>query len=131
MWTLARLSKHPALSGYFELVHPIFWPILLWHLKKVALQVDDAGRDNALIRITWWGGVYLEYLGDRIEAPSAYRPLTLSRPHWSDESWSTALPAQFSPQALPFILLRDNGGGGSWPSQLTEGGLFPPALNTS
>ncbi len=109
MWTLARLSKHPALSGYFELVHPIFWPILLWHLKKVALQVDDAGRDNALIRITWWGGVYLEYLGDRITDPSAYRPLALTRAHWSDESWSTALPVQFAKEGTLFILPRSRG----------------------
>lgn len=89
MSDLARLAKHPALAGYFALVHPFFWPVLLWYLRKVAAQVDAAGRDGALIRITWWGGVYLEYLGDRADT---WKKPALTRALWSDPVRETHLP---------------------------------------
>ncbi len=100
MWNLARIAKHPLLSGYFELVHPFFWPVLLWQLMKVATQIDAAGSREALIYISWWGGVRIEYLGDKVETPSAHKLFSKLR------DWANPMPAPATLEAFRAILPR-------------------------
>ncbi|MBA4228164.1 MAG: hypothetical protein C0456_16215, partial [Hyphomonas sp.] len=96
MFSLARLRKEPALAQYFAFVHPFFWPVLIWQLGRAVAQVRAAGRCGALLRVMWWGGVRIEYLGDAAPSPSAYRPVEPTRKAWDDPSWATAIPVEIN-----------------------------------
>ncbi|MGE6697537.1 hypothetical protein ACQKH5_07595 [Hyphomonas sp. NPDC076900] len=122
MMSIARLSKEPALAEYFALVHPFFWWVFVWQMRIAAKHVQAAGRTGALIRISWWGRVRIEYLGDQRPDPSAYRPAEPTRKAWDDPSWSSSLPAIFNADApQPLFFPRANGGSGRAPSALTKG----------
>ncbi|MGE6698724.1 hypothetical protein ACQKH5_13595 [Hyphomonas sp. NPDC076900] len=122
MFSLARLRKEPALARYFAFVHPFFWPVLIWQLARAVDEVRAAGRCGAMLRVMWWGGVRIEYLGDAAPNPSAYRPVEPTRPHWSDPCWSSDLPAIFTAEAAhPFFFPRTSGGSGRPRSGLTKG----------
>ncbi|OZB13520.1 MAG: hypothetical protein B7X53_15915, partial [Hyphomonas sp. 34-62-18] len=73
-------------------------------------EVTAAGRRGALIRISWWGGVRIEYLGDPQPDPSVYRPLEPARKPWGDPVWSSAIPINLSPEAQPLFFPRKCGG---------------------
>ncbi len=96
MVSLARLRKEPALAQYFAFVNPFFWPVLIWQLARAVDQVRAAGRQRAMLRVMWWGGVTIEYLGDAPANPSAYKPAEPQRKTWDDPSWSSDLPAIFN-----------------------------------
>lgn len=96
MFSLARLRKEPALARYFAFVHPFFWPVLIWQLARAVEEVRAAGRSRAMLRVMWWGGVHIEYLGDAAPNPSAHRPVEPTRKPWSDPCWSSAVPAIFN-----------------------------------
>ncbi len=121
MPSFARLLKDPGLAQYFEVVHPLFWLVLLWQLKRAVLQVHAAGRRDALLRITWWGRVTVEYLGDAPPDPSAYRPVEPTRKPWSDPCWASDLPADLLPEAQRSIFPRICGGSGRLLRSLTKG----------
>ena len=121
MLNLARLSQHPLLAPYFEVVSPFFWPVLIWQLMKIAGEVTAAGGREALIHISWWGGVRIEYLGDPKPNPSAYRPAEPTRKPWSDPVWSSAIPANLLPEAHPLFFPRTRGGSGRLLRSLTKG----------
>ena len=121
MFSLARLRKEPALAQYFAFVHPFFWPVLIWQLGRAVAQVRAAGRQGAMLRVMWWGGVRIEYLGDPKPNPSAYRPAEPTRKAWDDPIWSSAIPADLLPEAHPLYFPRANGGSGRAPSALTKG----------
>lgn len=99
MVNLASLARNPVFACYFECVHPLFWAILYWQLKRAALRLSEGGYTNALIRIRWWGGVEILYPGARREDPSAYKPVPRQRPHWSDPAWASDMPAVFTADA--------------------------------
>ena len=122
MFSLARLRKEPALARYFAFVHPFFWPVLIWQLARAVDEVRAAGRQGAMLRVMWWGGVRIEYLGDAAPSPSAYRPVEPARPHWSDPCWSSDLPAILN-AVEPHLLFfpRVHGGSGRPRSRLTKG----------
>ncbi len=103
MPNLARLAKHPDLAPYFAQVFPLFWPVLYWQLVKMSAQLRAAGCREALGRVTWWGGVYIEILGDRIEDPSAYKPISTSR-DWANP---TPAPAMLETVLAIFPRIRD------------------------
>jgi len=56
------------LSRWREIVHPIFWPVFFWNLRRFAgflrLRIEAGG--NGLIRydVTWWGGIRIYELFD-------------------------------------------------------------------
>ncbi|MBA4225128.1 MAG: hypothetical protein C0456_00730 [Hyphomonas sp.] len=127
MFSLARLRKEPALAQYFAFVHPFFWPVLIWQLGRAVAQVRAAGRCGAMIRVMWWGGVRIEYLGDAAPSPSAYRPVEPARKPWSDPSWSSAVPDFLSSEASAVIFPCASGGSGSPRSGLTKGACALPA----
>ena len=110
MMSIARLSKEPALAEYFALVHPFFWWVFVWQMRLAARHLKAAGRTGALIRISWWGGVRIEYLGDPKPNPSAYRPVEPTRRAWDDPVWSSAIPAGLLPGAHPLFFARLRGG---------------------
>ncbi len=100
MPNLARISKHTHLAPYFAQVFPLFWPVLYWQLVKMSAQLRAAGCREALGRVTWWGGVYIEILGDKVEAPSAHKPLGVLR------NWVDPMPAPAILEALRAVLPR-------------------------
>ncbi|KCZ98933.1 hypothetical protein HPO_08534 [Hyphomonas polymorpha PS728] len=121
MMSIARLSKEPALAEYFALVHPFFWWVFVWQMWIAAKHVQAAGRTGALIRISWWGRVRIEYLGDQRPDPSAYRPAEPTRKAWDDPSWSSAIPIDLLPKARLLFCPRTRGGSGRALSALTKG----------
>ena len=133
MMSIARLSKEPALAEYFALVHPFFWWVFVWQMRIAAKHVQAAGRTGALIRISWWGRVRIEYLGDCAPDPSAYRPVTPLRPVWNDPVWSTAVPAFLNASNTHDLFFPCfSGGSGSPRSGLTKGdSALSPITDTS
>ena len=121
MMSIARLSKEPALAEYFALVHPFFWWVFVWQMRLAARHLKAAGRTGALIRISWWGGVRIEYLGDPKPSPSAYRPLEPTRKPWDDPSWATGIPVEINAADTHQIFPCTCGGSGRPRSGLTKG----------
>jgi hypothetical protein len=129
------IRNYPAFRRYFDAVHPLFWPVLYWQLKRAWIFLQREKLTSVLLAITWWGGVRIVHCGDRIETPK-HNPLARTKPHWSDPVWASDVPVFFSGLAalerlrLHPILPR-LGGGGRWPlCGQTEGALRPPH-NTS
>ena len=132
MFSLARLRKEPALAQYFAFVHPFFWLVLIWQLGRAVAQVRAAGRQGAMLRVMWWGGVRIEYLGDAQPNPSAYRPVEPTRKAWDDPCWSSAVPAFLGGEASAVIFPCFSGGSGRALSALTKGGCtLTPHPDTS
>jgi hypothetical protein len=111
MTMLAALRRHPDFAGFFDLVFPLFWPMLAWQLVRASKQLAAMGRGPSLVRVHWWGGITIAYLGDRTPDPSAYRPVTPLRPVWSDPVWSTALPTFLNTDDGHFFICPRNCGG--------------------
>jgi hypothetical protein len=131
MLNLARLSQHPLLAPYFEVVNPFFWPVLIWQLMKMASEVTAAGGREALIHVSWWGGVRIEYIGAEPK-PSANRSSNPLRKPWSDAGWSSAIPINIRPEAQPLFFPRARGGSGRPRSGLTKGAYaLSPITDTS
>lgn len=38
MTMLAALRRHPDFAGFFDLVFPLFWPVLAWQLVRASKQ---------------------------------------------------------------------------------------------
>lgn len=132
MPSFARLRRHPAFAGFFDLVHPFFWPVLFWQLVRVSKEIAALGCGESLVQVHWWGGITIAYLGDRAPDPSAYRPLPPSRPAWNDPCWSTAVPAFLNAEARAAIFPCFSGGSGSPRSGLTKGAsALSPTADTS
>ncbi|WP_291049965.1 hypothetical protein [Hyphomonas sp.] len=113
-------------------MHPFFWPVLIWQLGRAVAQVRAAGRQGALLRVMWWGGVRIEYLGDAAPSPSAYRPVEPTRKAWDDPVWSSDLPADLLTEAQRSIFPCTCGGSGRPRSGLTKGAsALSPITDTS
>lgn len=121
MPSFARLRRHPGFAAFFDVVHPFFWPVLFWQLVRASKQIAALGCGESLVRVHWWGGITIAYLGDRAPDPSAYRPLAPSRPAWDDPCWSTAVPAFLNAGARAAIFPCFSGGSGRPRSGLTKG----------
>ncbi|MEM1150480.1 MAG: hypothetical protein AAGI03_07960 [Pseudomonadota bacterium] len=56
------------ISRWREIVHPLFWPVFFWNLRRFAatLQKKIAAGGNGLIsyEITWWGGIRIHVMID-------------------------------------------------------------------
>jgi len=110
MPSLMRLRRHTDFAGFFDLVHPFFWPVLFWQLIRASKYIATLGCREALVDVNWWGQVTIAFLGDRDPSPSAYRPLEPARAHWSDPCWSTSVPADLLPETQRLICPRTCGG---------------------
>ncbi|PKP82222.1 MAG: hypothetical protein CVT79_08010 [Alphaproteobacteria bacterium HGW-Alphaproteobacteria-18] len=122
MTMLAALRRHPDFAGFFDLVHAFFWPVLAWQLVRASKQIAALGCGESLVRVHWWGGITIAYLGDRAPDPSAYRPLAPTRKAWDDPCWSTSLPAEINTdEAHNLIFPCASGGSGRPRSGLTKG----------
>ncbi|WP_291050920.1 hypothetical protein [Hyphomonas sp.] len=106
-------------------MHPFFWPVLIWQLGRAVAQVRAAGRCGAMIRVMWWGGVRIEYLGDAAPSPSAYRPVEPTRKPWDDPCWSSSMPVEVEAQRP--IFPRTRGGSVRLLRSLTKGACALPA----
>ncbi|MEM1150835.1 MAG: hypothetical protein AAGI03_09780 [Pseudomonadota bacterium] len=66
------------ISRWREIVHPFFWPVFFWNLRRFAatLQKRIAAGGNGLIsyEITWWGGIRIHVMIDP-DPPSWDAPL--------------------------------------------------------
>jgi hypothetical protein len=132
MTMLAALRRHPDFAGFFDLVFPLFWPMLAWQLVRASKQLAAMGRGPSLVRVHWWGGITLAYLGDRAPDPSAYKPVTPLRPVWNDPVWSTAVPAFLNTEVSAGIFPCASGGSGRPRSGLTKGAFaLSPITDTS
>ena len=116
----------------FDAVHPLFWPILYWQLKRAWLCLRRENLNSVLLAVTWWGGVRIVHRGDKIEAPKA-NPFALTKPRYDDPVWFTDVPADFLDEAkrAPLILPRQSGGGGCPHSGQSEGACTLPEPDTS
>jgi len=119
MSRFARLRHHPRFSDYFDAVHPLFWLVLVWNLRRMIDQIDARGGGDALISISWWGGVSIDYLSD--PAPSGHRSIAPSRKPWSDVSWASSIPSELLSELRALVCPRLNGESGGALSTLTMG----------
>ncbi|MEM1151741.1 MAG: hypothetical protein AAGI03_14515 [Pseudomonadota bacterium] len=138
------------ISRWREIVHPLFWPVFFWNLRRFAatLQKKIAAGGNGLIsyEITWWGSIRIHVRIDP-DPPSWDAPLEacarrvhvatldIGNPHLTD---CPALPNEtgldrsiFGPRAIAASLLK-----GILPAPHTAAipaGTFPnlPHLDTS
>ena len=104
MTQLARLARNQALACFFECVHPLFWPVLLWQLRRASTHLTACRHKNAMVRIRWWGGVEIVILGQPEDDPSAYKPIPAAHLHWSHPVWSAAVPVtiiELATRAVP------------------------------
>jgi hypothetical protein len=90
----------------FDAVHPLFWPVLYWQLKRAWLCLRRENLNSILLAVTWWGGVRIVHRGDRIETPKP-NPFALTKPRYDDPVWFTDIPAAFLD--APFILPCERG----------------------
>jgi hypothetical protein len=111
----------------FDAVHPLFWPVLYWQLKRAWLCLRRENLNSILLAVTWWGGVRIVHRGDRI-VEAKPNPFTLTKPRYDDPVWSTDVPAAFLD--APFILPRLGGEGGC-PQRGQSEGAFASTPNTS
>ena len=91
MNALLSIRNDPHLRRYFDFVHPFFWPVLYWQLKRAWLFLQREKLTSVLLSVTWWGSVRIVYLGDKIEAP-VHNPLAPTKPRWDDPVWSMDVP---------------------------------------
>ena len=52
-----------------EIVHPFFWPVFFWNLRKFAAKLarkieENAGQGLISYEITWWGGIRIYQMID-------------------------------------------------------------------
>ncbi|MEL6569393.1 MAG: hypothetical protein AAFQ22_13320 [Pseudomonadota bacterium] len=44
-----------------EIVHPLFWPVFFWNLRKFArflrLRIEASGNGLISFQVTWWGAI--------------------------------------------------------------------------
>jgi hypothetical protein len=78
----------------FDAVHPLFWPVLYWQLKRAWLCLRRENLNSILLAVTWWGGVRIVHRGDRI-VEAEPNPFALTKPRYDDPVWSTDVPAAF------------------------------------
>ena len=49
------------LSRWKEIVHPIFWPLFFWNLRRFARflrqRIETGGNGLIDYEVTWWGGI--------------------------------------------------------------------------
>ncbi len=120
------IRNYPAFRRYFDAVHPFFWPVLYWQLKRAWLFLQREKLTCVLLAITWWGGVRIVHMGDKLPDSTIYRlPERTFRP-LTDASWESATPEAQRALFLP----REAGGGGIPHSGMTEG-AFAPFPDTS
>ena len=102
----------------FDAVHPFFWPVLYWQLKRAWLCLQREKLNAVLIAVTWWGGVRIVHRGDKVEQVKP-NPFALTKPRYDNPVWFTDVPSAFLD--APFILPRQSGGGGCPHSGQSEG----------
>src|SRR3990167_7734003 len=128
MSTFLSIRNYVHFRRYFAAVHPFFWPVLYWQLKRAWLALQREKRTSFLLAISWWGGVRIVHRGDIIAAPQP-NPLALTRPRWDDPVWYTDVPEDFL--NAPFIRTHAAGGGGISQREMTEGALPSPPCDSS
>jgi hypothetical protein len=122
------IRNYPAFRRYFDAVHPLFWPVLYWQLKRAWIFLQKEKLTSVLLAITWWGGVRIVHCGDKIEAPK-HDPLAPTKPHWSDPVWSMDVPVILLEAPCTLILPRC---AAEVSPKVTEGALpLHPIPNTS
>lgn len=120
MSCFTRLRTHPVFASYFDAVHPLFWWVLFWQLCKLPGRIDALGGGEVLITISWWGIIYIDYVGG--PTPSAYRSIAPTRKAWNDPAWETALPTSLNAADTQRLIFPCASGGSGRPrSGLTKG----------
>jgi hypothetical protein len=109
MSAFLSIRNYVYLRHLFDVVHPLFWPVLYWQLKRAWLCLRRENLNSILLAVTWWGGVRTVHRGDKI-AEVKPNPFALTQPRHDDPVWSTDVPAAFL--ETRFILRRLGGGAG-------------------
>ncbi|MBU4568839.1 MAG: hypothetical protein KJ833_07735 [Alphaproteobacteria bacterium] len=127
MTRFLRIRNNIHFRRYFDAVHPVFWPVLFWQLGRFFKWMRAEQLSEVLFEITWWGGVRIHIIGDKLAAPSPFAP---TKPRWDDPVWASDVPVYvLGPIELSachaLILPRTCGGGGIPHRGMTEGALTP------
>jgi hypothetical protein len=123
------ILRHPLFAPWFAAVVPVFWPVLYWQISRLADWMEKTGHTNLKVRVHWWGGLSIAYIGDKTPDPSAYRAYVPTCRAWDDPTLQSDLPETVEAPCL-LILPCVSGGGGILRSRMTEGAL-PTPPNTS
>ncbi|MEL6568544.1 MAG: hypothetical protein AAFQ22_09010 [Pseudomonadota bacterium] len=68
------MDTRSQLLRWREIVHPFFWPVFFWNLRKFAAMLsrrleENDGQGFISYEITWWGGIRVWRMVDP-DAPS-------------------------------------------------------------
>ncbi|WP_291061631.1 hypothetical protein, partial [Hyphomonas sp.] len=85
-----RIRNNIHFRRYFDAVHPVFWPVLFWQLGRFFKWMRAEQLSEVLFEITWWGGVRIHIIGDKLTTPSPFAP---TKPRWDDPVWASDMPA--------------------------------------
>ncbi|MEO0786654.1 MAG: hypothetical protein AAFY10_13235, partial [Pseudomonadota bacterium] len=60
------MDQRPHLLRWREIVHPLFWPVFFWNLRRFVvvlgrLRAEQGDNGQIAYEITWWGAIRIHW----------------------------------------------------------------------
>ncbi|MEO0786195.1 MAG: hypothetical protein AAFY10_10885, partial [Pseudomonadota bacterium] len=60
------MDQRPHLLRWREIVHPLFWPVFFWNLRRFVvvlgrLRAEQGDHGQIAYEITWWGAIRIHW----------------------------------------------------------------------
>ena len=70
---LLAMDHRPHLLRWREIVHPLFWPVFFWNLRRFVvvlgrLRAEQGDNGQIAYEITWWGAIRIHWTYPEAEA---------------------------------------------------------------
>ncbi|MEL6956228.1 MAG: hypothetical protein AAFO88_06265 [Pseudomonadota bacterium] len=67
------MDQRPHLLRWREIVHPLFWPVFFWNLRRFVvvlgrLRAEQGDMGQIAYEITWWGAIRIHWTYPEAEA---------------------------------------------------------------
>ena len=67
------MDQRPHLLRWREIVHPLFWPVFFWNLRRFVvvlgkLRAEQGDNGQIAYEITWWGAIRINWTYPEAEA---------------------------------------------------------------
>ncbi|MEL6753303.1 MAG: hypothetical protein AAFO57_04700 [Pseudomonadota bacterium] len=124
------MNHRPHLLRWREIVHPLFWPVFFWNLRRFVvvlgrLRAEQGDNGQIAYEITWWGAIRIHWTYPEAEAEwDAHLGACAKRIH-------LATLDVFNPYLTPHAADPSAGWGpslnGDWPRRWLRSALDGPA----